>query len=105
RKLAKGDVKKILAIRQSGVSFYKISNLTRVPKSTVFDYCQRHEGAPISEHEIKCIEVQEARRIFAKLLERDVDDEINELSARGQKSDDLEEIKSLLREIEIILYC
>ncbi len=105
RRLVKDDIKKILAIRQSGVSFYKISNLTNVPKSTVFDYYRRYEGAPVGESEIKGIEIGEVHRIFNELLRKDIDDEITELAIKGQKSEDLEEIEGILKEIEIILYC
>lgn len=105
RKLIKDDVKKILAIRGTGVSFYKVSNLTQIPKSTVFDYCNRYDGAPVREREIRGLEIAEARRIFTELLQRDIDDEINELAAKGQKSQDPEEIEEILKEIEIILYC
>jgi predicted transcriptional regulator len=105
RKLVKADIKRVIAIRHSGVSFYKISNLMQIPKSTVFDYCKRYDGAPVKEREIRDTSIEEAHRIFNELLEKDIDYEVNELAARGQKSEDTEEIEDILREIEIILYC
>ncbi len=105
RKVREADIKRILAIRKSGLSFFKISNLVKVPKSTVFDYFGRYNWREVKESDIKSIEIEEARRIFDKLLERDLDDEISGLALAGQKSSDLEEIGSILREIEIILYC
>lgn len=105
RKLADGDIKKILAIRCGGMSFYKISNLTAIPKSTVFDYYKRYEKDPVGESDIEGVEIEAARRIFSRLLEADMDDEINELAAAGQKSGSIDEIGRILKEIEIILYC
>lgn len=105
RRLGDSGIKRILAIRKSGLSFFKISNLVKVPKSTVFDYFGRYNGREIKESDIKSIELEEARRIFNELLERDIDDEISGLALAGQKSSDLEEIGSILKEIEIILYC
>jgi len=105
RRLIKDDIKKILAIRQSGMSFYKISNLTQIPKSTVFDYYRRYEGPPVRESDVRGIEIEEVRRAFAELLRKDIDDEINELAIKGQKSEDPGEIEKILKEIEIILYC
>jgi hypothetical protein len=105
RKLAEADIKRLVAIRHSGVSFYKISNLTHIPKSTVFDYCKRFDGAPVKEREIRDLSISEARKIFSELLRKDLDDEVNDLARRGQKSENLEEIEDILKEIEIILYC
>ncbi|MEE9564354.1 MAG: hypothetical protein V3V63_01455, partial [Candidatus Hydrothermarchaeaceae archaeon] len=65
----------------------------------------RYDGAPVREREIRGLEIAEARRIFTELLQRDIDDEINELAVKGQKSQDPEEIRDILKEIEIILYC
>ncbi len=105
RKIGESDIKKLLAIRHSGTSFYKISSLLDIPKSTAFDYCKRHGGAVPGEREIRDISIEESNRIFGELLRRDLDDEVNDLARRGKKSEDLEEIEEILREIEIILYC
>jgi hypothetical protein len=105
RRLAQDDIKRLIAIRHSGTSFYKISNLTHIPKSTVFDYCKRFDGAPVKEREIRAVSIEEARKIFGELIKKDLDDEVNDLAAKGQKSENLEEIEDILKEIEIILYC
>ena len=105
RKLIEADIKKVVAIRSSGTSFHKIANLTKIPKSTVFDYCRRFNGSVPEETEVRDVSLSEAKKIFAELLKRDLDDEVNDLAARGQRSESLEEIEEILREIEIILYC
>ena len=105
RKLSEASIKKLITIRHSGVSFYKISNLMHIPKSTAFDYCKRHAGATPGEREIKDVSISESHKIFAKLLKRDLDDEVNDLAKKGLKARDLEKIEAILKEIEIILYC
>ena len=105
RKIGESGIKKLLAIRHSGTSFYKISNLLHIPKSTAFDYCKRYGAAVPKEREIRDVSLGESHKIFGELLSRDLDDEVNDLATRGQKSEDLEEIEDILREIEIILYC
>jgi hypothetical protein len=105
RKIGEAKIKKLLAIRHSGTSFYKISNLMHIPKSTAFDYCKRYGKAVPEECEIRDVKVEESRRIFGELLKRDLDDEVNDLARRGKASGDLDEIEEILREIEIILYC
>jgi transposase len=105
RKLSDSDIKKVVAIRSSGTSFHKISNLTRIPKSTVFDYCRRFDGAAPEAGEVRDVSLAEAKKIFTELLKKDLDDEVNDLATRGKKSESLSEIEEILREIEIILYC
>jgi hypothetical protein len=105
RKLLEADIKKVIAIRHTGTSFYKISSLTKIPKSTVFDYCRRFDGAAPEEREIREVSIKEAKKMFGELLKKDLDDEVNELAARGQRTENLEEIEDILKEIEIILYC
>jgi hypothetical protein len=105
RKLDDANIKKLLAVRHSGTSFYKIASLLDIPKSTAFDYCKRHGGAVPREREIRDISLGESHRIFGELLSRDLDDEINDLARRGKGSRNIEEIEDILREIEIILYC
>ncbi|MBU2560522.1 hypothetical protein KKA03_06470 [archaeon] len=105
RKLAQADIKKLVAIRHSGTSFYKISSLMHIPKSTAFDYCKRYKGAVPKEREIRDVSLEESHRIFGELLKRDLDTEVNDLARKGKASDNLEEIEEILREIEIILYC
>jgi predicted DNA-binding protein YlxM (UPF0122 family) len=105
RKLNSTDVKRILAMRKNGnLSFYKIANLTNIPKSTVFDYFKRHSDEEIDGREVEELQLKEAHRIFKSLIRKDIDEEITELAKRGCKSKSLDEVESIMREIEKIIF-
>ncbi len=100
RKLSGEQIKKILAIRQSKLSFYKIASLTGVPKSTVFDYYNRCNGEQLKEEEINALQIKEAHKLLRILLERDISGEITELARRGCSSKDINEIRDIMLRIE-----
>lgn len=100
RKLSGEQIKKILATRQSKLSFYRISSLTGVPKSTVFDYYNRCNGEQLKEDEVNELQIKEARKLLKSLLERDISEEVTELAERGYSSKDINEIRDILTQIE-----
>jgi hypothetical protein len=100
RKLSKEEVRRILAIRHSKVSFYKIAEITGVAKSTVFDYCKRYKGKRLGEDEVIAIQIKEARNTLKDLLDKDLSEEINELARKGYNSRDVNEITEILWRIE-----
>jgi len=102
RKLAEGTVKRILAMRQEDVSFYKIARLTGMPKSTVYDYWTRFKDVKVGEEELRSIKVREARRLFKDLIEIGLGGEITDLARRGHASSNVEEMAYILEEIEHI---
>lgn len=103
RRLSRREVRRILAMRQRGMSYYKISRLTGIPKSTVYDYCMRHEGLSLREEEVLGFELQEARRLLGKLMKAGLSEEITALARRGYASSSPEEILYILGEIENIV--
>lgn len=100
RKLSMEQVKKILATRQSKLSFYKIATLTGIAKSTVFDYYNRYDGEQLKEEEINELQIKEAHKLLKILLERDVSEEITEFARRGCTSKDISEIREIMMRIE-----
>ncbi|MEE8167831.1 MAG: hypothetical protein V3T58_03030 [Candidatus Hydrothermarchaeales archaeon] len=102
-RLSQLDIRRILAIRRCNLSYYKISNLTGIPKSTAFDYCKRYNCEELGEKELGDIQRQEAMLLLSALLEKDLDEEINSLAMKGLESSDLEEIIDTMRRIEDII--
>lgn len=100
RKLSREQIKKILAIRQSKLSFYKIASLTGIPKSTVFDYYSRCNGEQLKEEEVNELQIKEAHKLLKTLLEKNISREITELARRGCSSKDINEIRDILMQIE-----
>lgn len=103
RKLSSAQVKRILAIRQRELSYYKIARITGIPKSTAYDYCRRYQGTELVEYEIQRAEVREAKRLFRSIIKAGLDEEVTELARRGYVSSDFEEIAYILGEIENIV--
>ncbi|MDP6459785.1 MAG: helix-turn-helix domain-containing protein [Candidatus Hydrothermarchaeota archaeon] len=103
RKLGKGQVKKILAMRQEGVSFYKIARLTGVAKSTAYDYWMRFKDVNMGAEELHRIKVREARRLFMGIIKTRLGGEITDLARRGHASNSAEEMAYILGEIEDII--
>ncbi len=103
RKLSQPEVERILAIRGSDLSFQKIARIIGVAKSTIFDCYQRHAGAVMSDEYVRGLQLQEARSFLTALLEKDLDEEINEIARTALESDDLAEIERAMRKIEGIL--
>jgi predicted transcriptional regulator len=100
KKLSNEQVKKILATRQSKLSFYKISSLTGIAKSTVFDYYKRYSGEQLKEEEVNELQIKEAHKLLKILLERDISEEITELARRGCSSKNINEIRDIMMRIE-----
>jgi hypothetical protein len=103
RRLSKAGVRRILAMRQRGMSYYKISRLTKIPKSTVFDYCRRYEGLTLKEKEVLGFELREAKRLLRNLIKAGLGEEITALARRGYASSSRDEILYILGEIENIV--
>lgn len=103
RKLSDAQVRKIVAMRQSDVSFYKIARITGVAKSTVFDYYRRNRDMRIQGQEIRLAEIDEAHKVLKRLMKTDIDEEISELARRGYNSNDVDEITQVMAEIEEII--
>lgn len=103
RRLSDNDVRRILAIRGSDVSVYKIANITGIPKSTVHDYLMRNCGTAVCEDEVAMARLSEARRIFNTILAQDLSDEINRLARRGFQTENLGEMEYLVSEINEII--
>lgn len=99
RKLSLEQVKKILAIRQSQLSFYKIADLTGVAKSTAFDYFRRYKNETLAEEEVKQIKLKEAKRVLRQMLAMNLKGELGELAKQGCESKSIEEIEETLRSI------
>lgn len=100
RKLSGEQVKKILATRQSKLSFYKIASLTGIAKSTVFDYYNRYNGKQLKEEEINELQIKEAHKLLKILIERNVSEEITGLARLGCSSKDINEIRDTMMRIE-----
>ncbi|MDP6459168.1 MAG: helix-turn-helix domain-containing protein [Candidatus Hydrothermarchaeota archaeon] len=103
RKLGKGQVKRILAMRQEDVSFYKIARLTGVAKSTVYDYWMRFKDVNLGEEELRRVKIREARRLFVGIIKTGLGGEITELARRAHASSSVEEMAYILGEIEDII--
>lgn len=103
RKLSQGGVKRVLAMRQRGLSYYRISRITKVPKSTVFDYCQRHGEMFLPEEEVNKQELLEAKSFLEKLRKAGLNDELTSLAAQGCASTKPEQIAYILGEIEKVM--
>jgi predicted DNA-binding protein YlxM (UPF0122 family) len=103
RKLGKGQVKRILAMRQEDVSFYKIARLIGVAKSTVYDYWTRFKEVKVGEEELHRVKVREARKLFRGIIKTGLGGEITDLARRGYASTSVEEMAYILEEIEDII--
>jgi predicted transcriptional regulator len=103
RKLSLGRVKRILAMRQRGLSYYRIARLSGVPKSTVFDYCRRHWGITLSEEEVNRQELIEAKNFLRRLQRAGLGEELTALAREGCTAKRPEEIAYILGEIEKVV--
>jgi predicted transcriptional regulator len=103
RKLSQEEVKRILAIRKCDLSFYKIARLMGLPKSTVFDYFNRYRNLEVSDEDVKDLQIEKARALFAEVLEKNISEEISQLAVQGINSDDIAEMEELLRRLEDIV--
>ena len=103
RKLAESGLKRVLAMRQRGLSYYKIARLTGMPKSTVFDYCRRYASTPLPEEEISRQELVEAKSFLEKLRKAGLSDELTLLAARGCAASSPRQIAYILGEIEKVM--
>lgn len=103
RRLSEKEVERVLAIRRSNLSFQKIASLTGVAKSTVFDYYKRNGHAEMSDEHVRTVQLQEAKAFLSALLEKNLNEEINELARGVLESGDLEEIERAVRKIEDIV--
>jgi predicted transcriptional regulator len=103
RKLHQSGVMRVLAMRQRGLSYYRIARLTGLPKSTVFDYCRRHAGMPLPEEEVSRQELIEAKSFLERLREAGISDELTSLAARGCAATSPRQIAYILGEIEKVM--
>lgn len=103
RRLSDKDVRRILAIRGSEVSVYKIATITGIPKSTVHDYLKRNCDIDICEEEVDRAQFQEAHRIFTTILAQNLSEEINRLAQRGFETRNVGEMEYLANEIKEII--
>lgn len=103
KRLSQAEVKRILAVRKCRLSYYKIESLTGIPKSTAFDYCRRYNCDDVSDGEVEDLQRNQAKATFAALLDKDFDDEINQLAMRGLQSESVAEMEGLLKKINDIV--
>jgi hypothetical protein len=103
RKLDHRQIKRILAMKKSDVSFYRIARLTGVPKSTAFDYYKRYGVKDLEEKEVEALQLKEARRVFQRILAQDPGGEIGALAKRGCNCRDLREMEYIARELNEII--
>lgn len=103
RKLTGESVKRVMAMRQRGLSYYRIARLTGLPKSTVFDYCQRYGNMSLAEEEINEQELREAKNFLEKLRKAGLSDELTSLAAKGCAANEPREIAYILVEIEKVM--
>lgn len=103
RKLREEKVKKILAMRKAGVSFYRIASVLGIPKSTVFDYFQRYSHVDVPESEVEMLQISEARRVLENIARGNLDAEIKEIAERGLVAESREELEYYLRELLLCL--
>ncbi len=103
RKLQEEKVRKILAMRKAGVSFYRIASMLGVPKSTVFDYFQRYSHVTLPESEVKRLQISEARRVLENIARGNFETEIREIAERGLAAESVEELEYYLRELLLCL--
>lgn len=103
RRLSEEQVKRILTMRHTDLSFYKIAGITGIPKSTAFDYWSRCSTRRIDEEEVEDMQIKEAHVVLATLLHGNVDEEISELARQGYESRSIEEIAEIMREINQII--
>ncbi len=105
RRLVEKDIRRILAIRRdSGLSFYRISRMLGIPKSTVFDYFRRYSTEELDGKYIEELKISEARSLFHQLMKSDIDDQIIALAKQGYESNDLAEIEEIMREIKELIF-
>jgi hypothetical protein len=103
RTLSQGQIKRILAMKKSDVSFYRIARLTGVPKSTAFDYFKRYGDREMGEEDVEALQLKEARRIFQRIMAQDPGGEIGALARRGCSCQDLREMEYIARELNEII--
>ncbi len=101
RKLDDARVRKILAMRKAGMSFYRIAGMTGIPKSTVFDYFRRYAGVVLSEEEVEKVELGEAKRVLERIAEN-LDGEAGRLAALALEAESRAELEYYLQ--ELLLY-
>lgn len=99
RKLSEGEVKRLLAIRTSDLSFYKVAGITGIAKSTVFDYWKRYRDTELAPAELEEVQRQEAERVLREVLDLNLDEDINALVLKGLQSD-LEGMRAVLQELK-----
>ena len=99
RKLSKSMINKILAMRQEGVSFYKISRLIGVPKSTTFDYWKRFQNVKVNDEDVRSLKLNEAKKIFKRIINSDFDINITTLAKKGYATNSLDEMAYILKEM------
>ncbi len=103
RRLREADVKRLLAMRRAGVSFYKIARVLGIPKSTVFDYFKRYSHVRISDVEVEKLQVNEARRVLRRIASTCSDPEVRQMAERALSAANLEELEYYLQEILLCL--
>lgn len=99
RKLGKEEITKIMAARQEGLSFYRISKVLNIPKSTIFDYYKRNKHLKINNEEIEEIKIREAKKLFEKIITNSPNEKIKQLAIEGINSNNQEDIEFILRGI------
>ncbi|WP_456475871.1 helix-turn-helix domain-containing protein [Candidatus Pyrohabitans sp.] len=103
RKLDEEKVRRILAMRKAGVSFYRIASALGIPKSTVFDYFKRYPHLEVTESEVEMLQVSEARRVLKSIAGGSFDEEIREIAKRGLAAESREELEYYLQELLLCL--
>ncbi len=99
KKLGKEEITKIMAARQEGLSFYRISKMFNIPKSTIFDYYKRNKHLKINNEEIEEIKVKEAKKLFEKIITNSSNEKIKQLAIEGIRANSQEDIEFILRGI------
>jgi len=99
KKLEEKDITKIMAARQEGMSFYKISDLLNIPKSTIFDYYKRNEDKKIRKEEIEEIKIREAKKLFERIINSSSHEKIKQLAIEGMEAGNQKDIEFILRGI------
>jgi hypothetical protein len=98
RKLQEEKIRKILAMRKAGVSFYRIASVLSVPKSTVFDYFQRYSHVALPDSEVERVERDEVRRVLERVVQN-FDGEARRLASLALEAESREELEYYLQEL------
>lgn len=99
RKLSEREVKRLLAIKTSDLSFYRVASITGIAKSTVFDYWKRYGDTELAPAEVEEVQRQEAERVMKGVLELNLDEDINSLVLKGLRGN-LEDMREVLQELK-----